>query len=118
MRDIPLPELFLRLAVAFAFVYPAISALSDPDSWLGYFPRAIQALPIDPMVLLHGFGAIEVALALWILFGKRVFVPSLVAVAVLLAIVLVHARDFAILFRDLSIALAALALALMHRPRP
>jgi len=116
--SLPLPELCLRLAVAVAFVYPAISALFDPVSWFGYFPKAIQLLPIDPSLLLHGFGALEVLLALWILLGKRVFIPSVLATIVLMAIVVVHYVNFPILFRDVSIALAALALAFMHRNKP
>ena len=33
-----LVSLFLRLGVAFAFLYPPISGLLAPSSWIGYFP--------------------------------------------------------------------------------
>ncbi|HYE23492.1 MAG TPA: hypothetical protein VEA92_03580 [Candidatus Paceibacterota bacterium] len=113
---LPIPELFLRGAVAFSFLYPPIDALSDPDSWIGYFPGFVLSSGIDPMTLLHTFGAIEGVIALWILFGKNVLWPSVAAAVLLIAIVLVNGIQFPVLFRDVSIALAALALAFMHRP--
>jgi len=113
---LPLPELLLRVAVAFSFLYPPIAALSDPDSWMGYFPGFILSLGIDPLTLLHAFGAIEGVIALWILFGKKVFWPSTAAAALLIAIVVLNDIQFPVLFRDVSIALAALSLAFMHRP--
>src|SRR3989344_7260334 len=96
----PLPELLLRLAVAFSFAYPPIAALVDPDSWLGYFPAFVPS----SIVLLHVFGAFEILIALWILFGKRVWIPSAIAALVLILIVAFNANQFDVLFRDASIA--------------
>lgn len=110
-------ETLLRLAVAFSFIYPAVSALSDPYSWVGYFPSFLLAsVGTSSLVLLHAFGVIEVLLALWVLFGKRIFVPSVIAAVMLLAIIAFNLAQFPILFRDVSIALACLALAWKHRP--
>lgn len=114
---LPLPELLLRVGVAFAFLYPPIAALTDPDSWIGYFPKAVQLLPIDSMVLLHAFGVIEVVIALWILFGKRIFIPSVFATVILVVIVATHLKNFDVLFRDIPIAFMSAALAVMHRSR-
>ncbi|MEK7510742.1 MAG: DoxX family membrane protein [Patescibacteria group bacterium] len=110
---VPLAELLLRLGVAFSFLYPPIAAFFDPDSWLGYFPAFIPA----SMTALHVFGAIEIVIALWILFGKRIWIPSAAAAAMLLAIVIFNLGQFDVLFRDVSIALMALALVWMHFPR-
>ena len=101
----------LRIGVAFAFLYPPIDALSDPDSWIGYFPAFITSVPLDPMLVLHGFGILEVILALWILSGWRIRIPAITGAVLLLAIVAFNGAQFPILFRDVSIALAALALA-------
>ena len=109
-------DLLLRLGVAFAFLYPPINAVLDPYSWIGYFPSFLKDIAPE-MLLLHAFGLLEVALGLWILSGKRIFYPSLVAAGILLVIVAVNLGDFQVLFRDLSIAAAALALAAMRRPR-
>ena len=109
-------NLALRAGLAFAFLYPPINALSNPESWIGYFPRFMRGYMPD-MVLLHVFGAVEVVIALWILSGKRIFLPSMAATFMLLAIVVFDANNFEILFRDLAIAGAALSLAIAAYPR-
>jgi uncharacterized membrane protein YphA (DoxX/SURF4 family) len=103
-------QLLLRVGVAFAFLYPAINAWSNPDSWLGYFPQFMFGLGIAPEVLLHSFGVVEIVVALWLLSGWRIEVPSALATAMLVAIVLFNWAQVEILFRDLSIAAASLAL--------
>ena len=110
-------DLLLRLGVAFSFLFPPINAFIYPHDWVGYFPVFLRDLVVPEMVLLHVFGAVEIVIGLWILSGKRIFVPSLVATATLLGIVLVNIGDFQVLFRDLSIATAALALAVLNRPK-
>lgn len=111
-------HLALRVGAAFAFLYPPFAALSDPISWLAYFPSFLRELPIDQLVLLHGFGAIEVILALWILSGWKIRVPAAIATAMLLSIVLFNPGQMDVLFRDLSIAALTLALALWPRTEP
>lgn len=112
---LPLPGLLMRLAVAFAFIYPAVSAWLDPYSWIGYFPGFLLSIVGDQSgLLLHGWGAIEILLALWVLFGVRVYIPSVLMALALFAVVLVNPGQFPILFRDIPIALAALSLALVN----
>lgn len=109
-------EIILRVGVAFAFLYPPINALSDPNSWIGYFPQFIRefsaSVQLSDLTLLHAFGVLEVALALWILSGWKIFWPSCAACVMLLAIVIVNPSEFPVLFRDLAIAAMAAALAL------
>jgi hypothetical protein len=101
----------LRIGVTFAFLYPPINALGNPDSWIGYFPQFLFAFGIPDMVLLHGFGVIEAVIAVWILSGWRIEWPAAIAAVMLVAIVAFNSVQFEILFRDVSIALAAAALA-------
>lgn len=108
-------DILLRLGVALAFLYPPINAVFDPYAWLGYFPSFVRDLGPE-LVLLHIFGVIEVVIALWILSGKKIFIPSLIASAMLFAIVFTNLGDFQVLFRDIPIAFMALALAAIHRP--
>jgi hypothetical protein len=110
MDLLKIQNIFLRFGVAFAFLFPPINATFDPMSWMGYFPKFLHGI-VSNTVLLHSFGVLEVVLALWILSGKKIFVPSLVAVGMLVLIVLFNLQDFQILFRDISIATMALALA-------
>jgi len=109
-------HLFLRIGVAFAFLYPPIDALAHPNDWIGYFPAFMTALPINSLVLLHAFGVLEVILALWILSGWKIRIPSAAAVLILTVIIVLNGAQFSILFRDVAIALAALALVFMPEP--
>lgn len=109
-------NLALRGGVAFAFLYPPYAALMDPTGWLGYFPHFVlttaASMGIPELVVLHGFGILEVIIALWLISGYKVYYPAAAAVLMLAAIVVLDLRDFEVLFRDVSIALAAGALAL------
>lgn len=109
-------DIFLRLGVAFAFLFPAINAVFDPYSWLGYLPGVLRDLAPE-LVLLHVFGFIEVVIAVWILSGRRIFFPTVFACVILVLIILLNIGDFQVLFRDVSILFMALALAVLHRPR-
>jgi len=110
-------SLVLRIGVAFAFLYPPLNALWNPDSWLGYFPPFVHNLAqqagLSDLLLLHGFGALEIVLTVWILSGWKVFWPALAAAVMLCVIVVTNLSQFEILFRDLSLAPAALALAFL-----
>ena len=111
----PYSNLILRVGVAFAFLYPPFAALRDPVSWFAYFPAFMRGLAPE-LVLLHGFGLLEVIIALWILSGKRIFLPASAAVLILCAIVSFDFADFDVVFRDLAIAAAAAALAVDALP--
>lgn len=115
---VSVPELLLRASLAFSFIYPPIAALIKPYDWVGYIPTALQDI-VAPhtMLFLHGIGIIEIGLALWIMFGKRIFAPSVVAGAFLIAIVIMNPTQFDILFRDVSLVGIALALIYLHRPK-
>jgi len=104
--------LLLKLGVAFALIYPAISAFIHPYSWVGFFPRPIlDIVGIESTLLLNTFGALEVGIALWILFGKHIFIPASIAAAMLAGIVALNLPQIDVLFRDIAIMLTALFLA-------
>ena len=110
-----LANFILRAGAAFAFLFPAIDALFNPYTWEGYFPNFVHQLPVDPLILLHAFGLLEVVLALWLLSGKHVRIPAVLMTLMLVAIVVFNMNDFELLFRDLSIAAITLALAVSPR---
>src|SRR3989344_745192 len=122
-RHEALAHLALRVGLAFAFIYPPYAALSDPVSWAAYFPPFVLALPaqvglpIAPTTLLHAFGVLEVVIALWLLSGWRIRIPAALAALLLLGIVAFNFSQLDVLFRDLSLAAAALALALWPSPQ-
>lgn len=106
-----LVPLFLRLGLAFSFLYAAIAAFFDPLSWIGFFPSFAHAIIPNDTLLLSMFGLIETALALWLLSGKRILLPSIAAFLLLVGIVVFNGNSMDILFRDVSLAFMALALA-------
>lgn len=106
-------DLILRIGVAFAFLYPPINALGDPQAWIGYFPPFLQQFG-NALTMLYIFGIVEVGIAFWILSGWKIVLPALLAAAMLVGIVVFNLPEFQVLFRDLSIAAAALALAFTH----
>lgn len=108
-------DLLLRIGVAFTFIYPPVSAFFNPLAWIGYFPSFIfTILPFADVTLLHAFGVFEIALGLWILFGKKIFIPSVIATATLLIIIAFNISQIDILFRDFSIVAMSVGLALLH----
>ena len=111
----------LRAGAAFAFIYPAVNAWGDPNSWIGYFPPFVLAMGasagLGNLALLHAFGAAGILIGLWLLSGWRIFWPSAVATLMLVAIVSFNVPQMQVVFRDLSIAALTFALALTHLPR-
>lgn len=107
-------ELLLRIGVAFSFIYPPISAFINPYSWVGYIPQFMTALPIEAVTLLHIFGIFELLVGAWILSGKRIFIPSILASAFLALIIIFNWTQMDVLFRDIPILLMALCIALLH----
>lgn len=105
-------NLALRIGLAFAFLYPPLNAVIDPSAWIGYFPSFTRGYVPDE-VLLHAFGVVEIGIAVWVLSGWKIFWPSLVAMGMLLGIVVFNPSNFQVLFRDVSLAAMALALAMI-----
>lgn len=110
VRSNALTSLLLRASVAFAFLYAALDALVEPDAWLDYLPQTLTRIA-PATAELQIFAGLEIILALWILSGKKIFYASLLAALILVIIVLFNMLEFQLLFRDLSIAAAAFALA-------
>ncbi len=114
------PELLLRIAVAFAFLYPAIDSVIEPNAWLGYFPPfllAATASMVSGITLLHVWSLVEIVIALWILSGKYIFIPALLATISLLLIVGLNIPLMQIVFRDLALALVSFTLVIQNYPR-
>lgn len=110
------PRLLLRIAITGTFLYPAIASLLTPAAWLGYFPHFMLNI-LPGTVLLGSWSLVEAVIALWILSGKHIFLPSIAACIFLLAIVIFNLPLMDIVFRDVALALVALYLGLTARKR-
>lgn len=104
------PNVLLRLSVASVFLYAAIASFIEPLNWIGYFPPFMQHL-LPGNLILNVFSVYELILALWILSGKKIFYPSILAALTLAGIIFFNFAVLDIVFRDIAIFFAALALA-------
>lgn len=100
-----------RFSLSFAFLYASIASFVDPNAWIGWLPSFLQ----QPSIL-TAFGIAEILLALWLLSGKHTFWAALVSAGMLGGIVVFNIPSMLIVFRDVSLALAALALAALTKP--
>ncbi len=104
--------LLLRIAIAFSFIYAAVSGFLDPSAWVGFFPSFVQGMA-PAGVIIGAWGLAEVILALVILFMRNAFYPGIIAAVLLAGVTITNLGAMDIVFRDVSIALAALALAFL-----
>src|SRR3989344_8664042 len=101
----------LRLGLAFSFIYAAVAAWFRPEDWVGWFPPFIQALA-PQNVLLMGWGIVQIILGLWILSGKKIFIPTLLGALSMAGIAYFNLGSLDIVFRDITIGLVLLSLAI------
>ncbi|MCH7552236.1 hypothetical protein IIB49_02495 [Patescibacteria group bacterium] len=104
-------ELILRLGIAFTLLYAALSSFLTPINWIGFFPAFLFRFGIPEELLLGGFSLFEAALGLWLLWGKKVVYPALLSAFAFGSIALFNLGAMDILFRDVGLFFAALALA-------
>ena len=104
----------LRVGVAFAFIYPAVAAFLEPLSWIGFFPAFIRDIVDSETILLSLVSLFQIGIALWIIAGRKIFIPSVIASIYLCLIIIFNLELLDIVFRDIPILLMAIALALIH----
>ena len=109
-----LSVLSLRLGLAFVFLYAAVSSFLHPETFAAYFPTflpsswATELLPV--------FGVYEVVLGVALMAGRQTYRAAVLSALTLVAIVAANPDAFEVLFRNVAIACAALALAAQTRP--
>lgn len=109
-----LVSFFLRIGIAIPFLYAAIAATLDPNSWIGFFPGWLQSL-LPGRLLLGLFSLYQLALSLWLLSGKKTYYAGALASLTLLAITITNLGALDIVFRDIGLLMAAIALTLLSK---
>lgn len=107
----------LRIGLAAVFAYAGIAAFLQPDSWVGYFPQFLRD-NFDPRFLLMIFSASEIVLSAWLLSGRFVFMAGIMSALALLGILAFNLTLLDVVFRDIAIFFAALALAYLETKDP
>ncbi len=105
---------FLRVGLAFVFLYASVSMVFDPEKFASYMPALLPA-SWAKTVCLPCFSAYEVLLAVCLLTGRRLFLISLLSALTMGGIVIANPDSFDLLFRNVAIACAALSLAAQSR---
>lgn len=99
----------LRLGLAFVLGYAGVDSWREPQVWAGYLPHFLAvSAQVETLVKLFGFG--ELALALWLLWGKWARYAAVVAFALLAGIVVFNPGALSVTFRDIGLAAMAAAL--------
>ncbi len=104
----------LRAGLAFVFLYAGAASFRHPTTFARYFPSFLPSRLTSDLVPL--FAVFELLLAVSLLTPRFTYVASWLAAATLAGIVVANLDAFEVLFRNVAIACAALALALQHRP--
>jgi hypothetical protein len=113
-----LSYLILKIAVAFPLVYMAWGSYLRPKVFLVYVPKFLNQF-VAPGILLWAVSVILVVIASFILFEKRPFFPPLIATIYFTLIIFLNTHwgtpSFDSYYKDVSVALASLALAIKSR---
>ncbi len=107
---------FLLFGLAVVFLYAAVAAFLDPSSWSGFIPQFMRNI-IPTKIFLTVFSVYQILLALWLFSKKKTFYAAVLSAATLFLIVVFNLKNFDIVFRDVAIFFAAVALALLSKER-
>lgn len=110
-------SLLLRIGLAAVFGYAGVAAFLQPDSWIGYLPEFLRE-SFDPRFLLSAFSSAELVLAIWLLSGRFQFMAGIMSALAILGILTFNLALLDVVFRDIAIFFAALALAYLETKDP
>ena len=113
MKQNELAKWFLRIGLAFVFLYATFEIYVHPSNFLKYVPEVMLGImPVD--IFLSAFAVAEVGLAVWLLSGWKGEYPSLLAVLMMVGIVAFNMEYFNVLFRNVAIGFGGLALVVLE----
>lgn len=107
----------LRWGLAFTFFYAAIEGLLHPENWIGYLPPFLgNILPLRTVLTI--FSVYEIALAALLFIGRKLYWVSLLSIITLVVITVFNLEILDVTFRDVGLAMAALALFELVKKQP
>jgi hypothetical protein len=102
----------LAFGLAFVFVYAAMSTFLNPSAFHSYLPTFLTGFePGITDLILRAFAICEAGLAAGLLTRRYRYGASLLSAATLAGIVVINGDAFDVLFRNVGITFAAVALA-------
>jgi hypothetical protein len=99
----------LRWGLAFVFFYAAIASVAYPERWVTYVPGFVTSI-VTARTFLVLFSLYELILAGFLFAGIKVKWSSFFAMVTFLVILLVNFHAMSVVFTDVGLAFASLAL--------
>ena len=112
MERLELVSFLLRIGIAFTLVYAGISIFLNPESWIGFIPQFIRDIG-NAQFSLYTHGIFDIVLGVWLLINWKQFLASLITSLNLFFITILNLGAIEIVFRDVGLLLAAIALAVL-----
>jgi len=109
-------SLLLQFATSLYLTYVGVASLINPDIWISYFPSYIHNLTFA-FVLLKLWALFLLFLAIWIMSGKRIFIPTFVATIILILTTLISLPIPEYFFHNVALTCGAFSLCIIHSPR-
>ncbi len=107
----------LQLGLAVTFVYAGVDILWHPSNWIGWLPQWVSAIsPLKDTPLLYTIGVAHIILAVLLFVPRYTRVAAALLAAFLVALLVSSSRDsWLIVYRDVGVLAAALALILLPK---
>ncbi len=106
--------LLLSIGLAITYFYAAISGLQHPSDWIGFFPPFLRDNPLAG-TMLTGFSIFEIILGVWLISGIRTVLAAVISTLLMIGIMVATPDSLVITFRDIGLAFASMALAVLAR---
>ena len=117
-RDQAISLFFLRAGLVFVLLYAAITGLLHPEKYVKWVPpQIIDALSLHLPFFLNVFFGVEIVLALLLISKRWAYLGALVAAILLTGITLLNVDALDIVFRNVGLVCAALALYFFERQK-
>lgn len=108
-----LASFILRVALAIPFLFVAIDATMQPEAWIGFVPSFLKNILPGPL-LLGTHSLFNLGLAVWLLSGWRTKYAAAFSALNLATIIVVNLMALDVIFRDVGLLLAAVALGVLQ----
>lgn len=108
------PSFLLRVGLAFVFLYAAVNFFFNTDQALQFLPKFVSSI-IPPGIFLRLFEIYELILAAWLLSGKWSHYAGLLSALTLIMITAFNVESFHVVFRNIAIIFAGLALTTLKK---
>jgi len=107
-----LVSFFLRTGIGIVFLYAAIASTLNPTSWQGFIPYFITNI-LPASLFLKFFSLYQLILFLWLISGKKIAYVGVLSTITLIGIIIFNINQLEIVFRDVAIIFATIALTIL-----